>query len=276
MKPRIDEDLLSQLADGELDGDQANDILLEVLDDEALREQLRAQLRLRRSLAPWRQQQPARPVLALQAPKPKFKAGGGVWRLGSLAAAAVIGGVLVMAGSWIAGHGSRPDGPDGHQTISAVSTETRREVAEVFALHESVAGPLKWYAADDQRIQLAAAEGVEGVGRPVAILLRLAPTGDRAKSYAVVCRNNQYARVDLPAADGTGGLHLRMMPTVQNDRVMVRYAIAMDSPEESGVARAVLAGQRALGLKHTLLGRLVYNEQPFDIGASAWVVRNEP
>ena len=272
MTDRIDESLLSQLADGELDSDRANDVLLDVLDTPALCERLKTQLRLRRGLAPWRTQEPARPVVALQAPISKHRPGVGSWRLGSLAAAAMIGGALVLAGSWITGRGGRPPAMDRPHVVPVVSPQTRREVAGAFALHESVAGPLKWYAADDRKIQVAAARDVEASGNPVAILLRLAPTGSVARSYVVVCRNGQYADVDLPASDGAGGLHLRMLPTVRNGRVNVHYAVAMDNSQGSG--RAVLAGQRTVGLEHTPLGQLVYNEQRFDLGASAWVIHN--
>ena len=56
-----DEILLSQLADGELDSDQANEALLEVLDDPAGRERLKEMLRLRQTTLPWRSRQDSRP-----------------------------------------------------------------------------------------------------------------------------------------------------------------------------------------------------------------------
>lgn len=94
---------LSQLADGEMSGDEANELLLDVLDDPAAREELKQMLRLRRSTAAWRRRRPPRPVMVLaDRPAPRVR-GRAAWRLGGLAVAACVGGLLVLAGVWAAG-----------------------------------------------------------------------------------------------------------------------------------------------------------------------------
>jgi len=182
-----EEILMSQLADGELPSDQANELLLDVLDEPSGREKLKGLLRLRQATAGWRTSQPTQPVVIVaERPRP-LRRNRLAWRMGSLAVAACVGGLLVLTGVWAAGWMGRPAGPDQQGQIAQgpyavpaaiqVTPEQMRQVAKVFALHESVAGPLAWYAADDQNIRLASARGAEA-GRPlIAVLLRLEPTG---------------------------------------------------------------------------------------------------
>ncbi len=49
--------LLSQLTDNELPADQANQVLLDALDNAEARQRLKAMLHLRQVLRPWRQQE---------------------------------------------------------------------------------------------------------------------------------------------------------------------------------------------------------------------------
>jgi hypothetical protein len=53
--------ILSQLVDHELPAEQANQVLLDVIDDVQTRDRLKDLLRLRQLFAPWRQQEPIRP-----------------------------------------------------------------------------------------------------------------------------------------------------------------------------------------------------------------------
>ena len=183
MNDERNEILFSQLADGELESDRLNEVLLDALDDEQSRTKLKEMLRQRQATSPWRGVQPPRPIVIVAkqaAPMPRRRL---PWRVASMAVAACLGGVLVLTGFWAAGRlgNSGPAEPrygPGIETVSspAVTTEQMQQVAEVFALHESIAGPLAWYAADDQNIKLASARGAEASNQPVAVLLRLTPT----------------------------------------------------------------------------------------------------
>lgn len=278
MKNKTDEILLSQLVDGELESDQVNEVLLTVLDDADKRRELKEHLRLRRSLGQWRRQKPARPIVALSAGheiRPRHASLSR--RLGNLVAAAVIGGALVLAGFWTAGRVNPVEqNSRGNSRMAAVTEEQMRQVASVFALHESVAGPLKWYAADDQKIQLASAAGGAEAGRkPVAVLLRLAVAGAgpaQARNYVIVCRNGESATIEFPQAGGASTVRMRLLPGVQDGKVSIRYAITVYGPELAPKTSAALSGQRLVGLEHTPLGQIALADQLVNVDASAWVI----
>src|SRR6516165_10385418 len=110
MSIRIDDLVLSQLADGELAHDDTVGTLLAVLDDEESRERLRQHLQLRQMSAVWRAQQPSADLSRLlPAPTPptplKPTANGRSHRRnpqsGNLLVASLIGGLLVVLGVWI-------------------------------------------------------------------------------------------------------------------------------------------------------------------------------
>jgi len=283
MMSEQDEIRLSQLADGELDGDQAADVLLGVLDDAPSRERLKALLRMRRSLAPWRQRQPSRPVVLVH-----HEAHGVRWRRAGrwagLAAAACVGGLLVLAGVWTAR--TRPSaaeqkaelqGPAGATVAASVTPEQMRQVAKVFALHESVAGPLAWYAADDQSIRVASAVGSQGQHAPVAGLLTLGPTvtGGVARTYIIVCRERQPATIELPGATAESpGIRVILDPRATNGKVDMQYAIAVDASQRQG-APAILSGQRHVGLTGTPLGQLALGDHLLNVEAAAWSLKEQ-
>ena len=268
-----DEMLLSQLADGEVDSDQLNEILLKVLDDPEGREKLREMLRLRRATSPWRRGQPERPMI-LAAPHAKTHARF-PWHLGSLAAAAALGGILVFGGFWAAHRFQRPGSDLGPASVSA---EQMRQVAQVFALHESVAGRLAWYASDDRNIRLANASGAEPGNAPIAFLLRLQPAsaGGSAQTYVIVCREKESANVELPGpSPGAPGLRAYLTPQSVNGKIDVRYVIALDGSGEQRAVLASVSGQRRLGLSETSLGQLAVGDRLLNVEASAWPVREE-
>jgi len=276
--------LFSQLADGELESDHANDVLLDVLDDPAGREQLKEMLRLRRSMAAWRGRQPSRPVMLADRTPARSRAGRGLWRLAGLAAAACVGGLLVLAGVWAAGGrgGAVRPTPDGKGPGVAaaveVTPEQMRQIAKVFALHESVAGPLAWYAADDQSIRLASAKAEAEAGQtPIGVLLKVASSapGSTGRTYVIVCRNDQTAMIELPSESGDGaGLRVYLTPRTVNGKVDVRYAIAVDGPPQEAPL-AGLSGQRRLGLAEAPLGQLAFGDKLLNVEAAAWPVQQE-
>lgn len=269
-----DEMLLSQLADGEIDSDPLNELLLKVLDDPQERERLREVLLLRQTTASWRRSRPEHPVIvACGATTPQ--GGGFPWHLGSLAAAAIIGGVLVFGGFWAANRLQRPGdiaAPD------SVTAEQMQQVAKVFELHESVAGPLAWYAADDHNIRLASANAAEARSAPIAVLLRLDPVsaGGAIRTYVIVCRDKESANVELPGSSpGAPGLRAYLTPQSVNGKIDVRYAIALDSSSDRSSVVASVSGQRRIGLTETSLGQLAVGDRLLNIEASAWPVREE-
>ncbi|HUW99458.1 MAG TPA: hypothetical protein VMY35_00635 [Phycisphaerae bacterium] len=279
-----DEILMSQLADGELSSDQANELLLSVLDAPADREKLKALLRFRQTTVGWRTRQPPRPVMVV-AERPRASRRSHMARhMGGLAVAACVGGLLALAGIWGAGRlGSPVRQTYRWPTVAQVTPEQMRQVAMIFALHESVAGPLAWYAADDQNIRLASAGGTEAGQTPIAVLLKLGPadpnaarstgSGQAARTLVIVCREDRSAVIELPAeSPGRAGLRMYFTPRTVNGKVEMQYAIAVDGDPTQAV-QASLAGRRRIGLTETSLGQLALGEKVLNVEASAWPLR---
>jgi hypothetical protein len=280
--------LLSQLVDGELPVDEANQVLADVLGEltdvlgssEAAC-QLNAMLRSRQALEPWRQQEPPKAIVALSTPRPIHGTSQFGWRLMGFAAAVLLGGVLVAAGFYLRGQaGSRePAVAAARQPAVIVTPEQRGEIARVFALHESVAGPLSWYAADETTIQVAPAQKGETMRQPIAVVLRLTPDSALAgrrwggpKTYVIVCRNGD-AAVALPPSAMAKAMRVRLLPTAAGGKVSLQYAIAADGASR-GAEEAALAGCRRLGASQTPLGQLALHDGLVSVDASAWVIAN--
>jgi hypothetical protein len=286
--------LLSQLVDGELPLDQANRVLADVLGELApapgsaeAAGHLGALLRLREALNPWRQQEPPKTVLP-----PSMLAGRTAhfaWRMVSLAAAALLGGILVAGGFFLRGQlgpgqaavagPGQPAAPVASPPALVVTPDERREIAQAFDLHESVAGPLSWYAADDATIQVAPAQKGEAMRQPIAIVLRFARDlscpGCKAagpKTYVIVCRNGD-AAIELPQSAVAKTLRLRLLPTAANGTVSLQYAIVADGPNR-GTGETAMAGRRHLDLGQTPLGQLALDDCLVNVDASAWVIGN--
>jgi hypothetical protein len=272
--------LLSQLVDGELPADQANQVLADVLDEPETSRRLKAMLQLRRAMEPWRRQEPVRAIVAL----PAGNASHWRFRVTSLAAAAVLGGVLVTGGFFLGSRlGAQRSGLPmaQHPPVVLVTPDERREIARAFALHESVAGPLSWYAADDATIQVAPAQKGEKLQQPLAVVLRLSPDhactsdeGGTAKTYVIVCRGNEATALDLPSSTGGRSLRVRLLSTETNGQVSLQYVLAADGADR-GRDDAALAGRRHVGLDQTSLGQLALNDCLVNVDASAWVIRDE-
>lgn len=275
MRCDIDENVLSQLVDGELDSDRANEVLQQVLDDAAARDRLKEHLRLRQAMGQWRNQSPRRTVVAVQgaAQGPRSR----LWRrFASLAAAAVVGAALTAAGILIASRGDDGVAVGPNQAADAVVTpEQMAQVARVFEFHESVAGPLRWYAADEQHVRLGSASSGHASGRPVAIVLRLSSAGEEvtpSRTYVIVCRDSASASIDLPSRADDPQLRLYVQPVARDGTVDVRYAIGFAGPGPDRGPAAALAGRRQVGLKQTPLGQFVQDDRLLKVDASAWVL----
>lgn len=215
--------------------------------------------------------------------------------LAALAAAAVLGGVLVAGGFYLgarlgAGHGfgavaRQTEDPSAGTGKTAredarprfvVTPDERREIARVFALHESVAGPLSWYAADDSSIELGAAEKQEASRRPIAVVLRLVPAASCGqggpKTYVIVCRSDDTAAIELPKPAKGRAVCVRLHSTVTNGNVSLQYAIEADGSGAEPNHGAVLAGRRRIGLDQTPLGQLALGDCLVNVDASAWAI----
>ncbi len=275
MKETVNENVLSELVDGELNCDQANEVLLSVLDDEPSRERLKEHLRLRQTYQAWRDQQLPQSVSVIVQDSPEPRRVRSIRRMGSLAAAAVIGGLLVTVGFWAASRVNVVPVASDTSSSVVVMPEQMRQVASVFALHESVAGPLKWYASDDQKIQLASARGGRASQKPVAVLLRIGPVGAKSakmRSYVIVCRDKESATIEFPQADGTSIVRMCLLPDLRDGNVNIRYAITMGDSERDQGASFALSGQRLVGLRHASLGQIALADELVNVDASAWVI----
>ena len=132
--------LLSQLIDGELPLEQANQVLAGVLDElsdvlgssDAAR-QLSTMLQLRQALSPWRQQEPPRPIVTVA---PEGRARHPAWHALSPAylatwtsLAALLGGVLVAGGYFLHDRAGRPQPAlaGAGQPAVIVTAQQRRE-----------------------------------------------------------------------------------------------------------------------------------------------------
>jgi hypothetical protein len=200
--------ILSQLVDGELPAEQANQVLAEmlgeladVLDNSEACRRLKAMLDLRRAMSTWRQQENPRAIVTPALAHPARNVSRSSWRVVNLATAALLGGVLVAGGFYLGTRlgGERADASIAQRPVIVVTPEQRREIAQAFALHESVVGPLSWYVADDATIQVAPAQSGEKSQQPIAVVLRLAPAqlskSKESKTYVIVCRSNDAATI---------------------------------------------------------------------------------
>lgn len=289
--------LLSRLVDNELPDHQAVEVLMAALEDAELREELKAMLKLRQAMQAWRCQEPPRAIVAVPTVPPAESVFHGGWRPMTLAAAALLGAVLVTCGFYLGGW-LKADGvataskqpsvdvkmqsrkaSDQQRPIVIVTPEERSEIARAFALHESVAGPLSWYAADETTIQVAPIHQGEKLEQPIAVVLRLAAAegcqSNENKTYVIVCRNNDPAVIELPQLTAVGPAHLRLLSTVAGGEVKLQYLLAADGLSSDPDQRAALVGSRQVGLGQTPLGQLALNDCLVNVDASAWVVGEE-
>jgi hypothetical protein len=265
--------------------ERANEVLAEVFGElthvlgssEAARE-LDTMLQVQRALQPWREQEPPKAIVAAPSVHPIGKASH-FRQVASLASAALLGGILVAGGFYLGGRHpvDQPILPVTRQSSVIVSPEQRQEIARAFALHESVAGPLSWYAADDSTIQVAPVQKGEALRTPIAVVLRLTQNGScispsPAKNYVIVLRGNEPASIELPSASATASLRVRLLSVETDGRVNLRYAIAADGSNRGANDNAAVSGQRHVDLGQTSLGQLAMNDCTVNVDAAAWVI----
>jgi hypothetical protein len=287
MNPEERDLLFSQLVDGELHVDEANRVLGEVLDELAdggddgkVCRRLKAMLQTRQALAPWRQQEPPPAIVALQ-PLSAMSARHHFARWTSLVAAALLGGVLVAGGYYLGGQRGAPStsGPLAGRATTILTADERQEIARAFSLHESVLGPLSWYAVDDETIQVAPARDGDSLPRPIAVVLQFTreqPSSSREtalpKTYVIVCRDRD-AAVELPPSLMANRLRLRLLAKESDGQVNLQYFLVADDAD-CAVEDAALVGRRRVGAGQTSLGQLALNDCLVNVDASAWVLGN--
>jgi hypothetical protein len=284
MSTRVDDLILSQLADGELVHDETVAALLAALEDDDSRDRLRQHLQLRQMSAAWRSQQPSRDLrpappapnstplsAAVNGKRPRRHAPGG-----NILVASVVGGLLVLVGVWM-GKSSQvaplPFSPELRTKQFVVSPGERQKIAQVFAFHESVAGPLKCFAADDQAIEVTPADPGTPTARPLAVMLRLTSEGGPqplTHDYVIVCRQGVPVAIALPHGDAKfpqGRLYLS--PAVDRNGVGLTYSLTMEDTGGKS-AGAAIAGRRSVGSEPRSLGELAMGDRFVKVEASAW------
>ncbi len=284
MPAPFDDEILSQLADGELAHDETVATLLGVLDNAESRDRLRRHLQLRRMTAAWRSQKPAG-ELALPGPSAastplKSSAEGrahGQRQHGlNLLTATLAGGLLVALGVWM-GKSSPvaivPFNSDPGTQPLAMNASQRQQIAQVFAFHESVAGPLKCYATDDKAVEVAPADFETQSARPLAVVLRLTADGSPRSAgheYVIVCRQGVPVAIPLPHGDSSAPQgRLYMSPVVDREGVGLSYSLTMEDASGKS-AGAAISGRRNVGNDLRSLGEVALGDQLVHVEASAW------
>jgi len=287
MSASIDDLILSQLADGELAHDETVATLLDVLDSDESRDRLRKHLQLRQMTSAWRSQKPSSdlcPVLPQpsQTPptppsattngRPRRQRGHGT----NFLVASLAGGLLVALGVWVGKSSHVAPQPFAGGAVPqpfVVSPGQRQQIAQVFAFHESVAGPLKCFAADDKAIEMAPADPETQSARPLAVVLRLTTEGTPsplAHEYVIVCRQGVPVAISLPHGDASfppGRLYLS--PVVNREGVGLAYSLTMEDAAGKS-AGAAIAGRRNVGNELRSLGDLALGDRFVRVEASAW------
>lgn len=294
--PEEQEILLSQLVDHELPAEQANQVLGNLLDElgdvlyksEAC-QKLHTMLQLQKALGSWRRQTPPTQAVVVSTAQPAIANTHSTRRFLSLATAALVGGLLVAGGFYLGGNRGegnlvagtpqmpKPSAVESPPVI-VVTPEQQREIARAFALHESVAGPLSWYAADDTTIQIAPADKKVTMRQPVAVVLRLTPTASskngEVKTYVIVCRDNDPATITLPRALFANDVRLQLISKATDKGVNLQYAVVAEE-SDSGWNDATLVGRRQIDVGQTSLGQLAMNDRLVNVDASAWVMKDK-
>ena len=256
------DEIFSRLTDGELTSGELNEALLGALDDPAARDELKLHIQLRQANAAWREEMrgaEVSPVVKI----PDFNYHR-THRIRYAAAACIVGALVfagVMGGRWMAPralNGCR-HAPYHNPTVRVVTPEEQQNLTEAFALHESVAGPLAWYASDENEILVAPAEENATLGEPVAVAMSFTgPTG-KTRRVTMVCRAGRLTTIQLPAHGETPAMKLVLSPKAVNGHTQLRYAIAIDSPT-NGQPLAVVTGQQDLRTTEIAMGQLAFDD----------------
>jgi hypothetical protein len=284
MPTSVDDLILSQLADGELPHDEIVGTLLAALEDENSRDRLRQHLQLRQMSAAWRSQKPTGdlcPVLPAAIPMPPNSMANGRPRRASrqgsnVLVASVVGGLLVLLGVWMGKSspvGPLPIAPNLSAPQYVVSPSQRQQIAQVFAFHESLAGPLKCFAADDQEIEVTPADPETESARPLAVVLRLIAEGGpqpRTHEYVIVCRQGVPVAIPLPHGDaGFPQGRLYLSSAVDREGVGLQYSFTMEDAAGKS-AGAAITGRRSVGNDPRSLGELALGDRFVRVEATAW------
>ncbi len=282
---------LSQLCDGELDNTAMVGVLLNVLDSPEAKERpqtesqrtLRDLLRLRQTTAAWRNREPTKTILPTspmitldKSSRPMTNVA--VW-VATAACAVCLLLMGVVVGQYLNVGTAAPevliteDAPELNVSSQVVRAERRRQLAEVFAFHESVVGPLSWYAAAENAEDLAMASG-DPQSAPVGLVLRFTTQGQQPESqeYTIVCRDRSSASIKLPGSGpGEEPVLVRLTPITERGEIALQYCVVL--PGAPGIADAMgLSGRRSLGANLDELGEFAFDAKSIRVEASAWLL----
>ena len=222
MNGKSDDVQLSQLADGELDSDQANAVLLEVLHDAEARERLRGLLQLRQSLAGWRRQQPAATAAALKAGWGRRPSHRSAWLIAACVALAVTGWAMYLQNTMLTGRR-----PSQEARVLVVAGPTPEQVAEHVRVFDQVCSVFdrraSWVLVGDQTSDM-------GLGRnPVT-----ARTGLLVARLTLAEGSSVVSSADLVIVPGESAY--LTLPTQRGLRVCYRVATSEKTPTHMQVA----------------------------------------
>ncbi len=302
MNQPIDNELLSMFVDGELDNKQTVELLQEVLDDKSACTQLKKLLKLRQAFGQWREQGDELPIeesnitpsIPSEVSSNRFSLMERDW--GQMLITALLGGVLVLGGILATQHGQKQNRPVvivtdktepeedlknqkkpqvGMQQYQVKKSE-QQQIAQVFAFQESVAGPLNWYGADNESIQLKTAPQGKATGSPLAIMLHLKGKGFD-KNYTIVCRDHVPVDVKLPQfLPHQKPLKIQIRAVWHEGKVHLQYALVVEAGSQIDGPDALLVGKRHLGLEGVRLGQFTLENRLFSVDANAWRIDHEP
>ena len=182
-----------------------------------------------------------------------------------------------MAGFWMADRPDRRSAPVAEAKTSdgpVVPSHLIHETVRAFALHESVAGPLAWYAANEESIRISPASSRHLESTRIVAVLRFRPAdqSDPGRQYVIVCREGQPADVRLPDDRSPLKTRVWLRPVLSDGRLKLGYAVTIGEEGAASGLPSVLTGQCSLGQQLKSLGELVVNDDPTRVEAGAWIV----
>ncbi len=282
---------LSALVDGEATDEERCDVLADVIHDVALRDELQQLIDLRRTTARWRNSidsPPSTETLCERSRtqeterRPSTAAPSQKWSVGGYLVATVVGGLLVCAGLLAGrlGSGGASSGEKGVPVQQSspverpliVAPQQQRQAAEVFAFHESVTGPLSWFASDEDEVLLGSPMMEDVARRPAAVQLRIrdGATGREVGTWLIVCRDRTRADMELPLHDAESGpVRLSLLLNLEDSSIAASYSLVFGALT-SETQRAHLSGQRNLDASAAAIGEVFFHGRRLTIDAAAW------
>ncbi len=269
---------LSQFVDGELASDEANAMLLQALQDEGSRFELVRMLQLRASLQPWRSM--GEELSAPHRPNSTIHAASHVRTvlMGMAAIVAVSAAAWLYQSSKYEKPGSLDHGSGVEQHLKVATSLSREDAAEVFNLHESIAGPVAWLAILPESVRVQKmADGVEGEkadqAQAIACFLKIETHGDGVFPTlpdTIICRLDKKAVITVPSSgDHSKSMRIQLVAVHREESIGIQYAISLENEPTNGQQTSALSGFIPLSGDSNAVGRLAQAGTTLDIALSA-------